>query len=959
MVDSQQTTRFQFDHAYEGAGNRTALAISTDAGYNSVETYLRRGCAMNKRTGLIWGIFVALFAAIIVVSCKASRERVLTQPPDGIVSEIDGSAKAESPYVAVDDALDEIANYRPAPDVKVDPLVFEELRAALAGQIEALARESSGGINVGAPQGDAGRVTDLKFDRETNLLTWTYVNKGDYDQSGEVGVSDISPIAENYLAKIDDGVGNDAYEKMLDGDGNGEVGIGDVTAIAENYLNKVAYYETYSLDSVDGERFHEFRTYLVQGDGEPLTFSIKTNRSLKRYLAVQPISKVGMESGELGNLVDFGGEPGARGDWWMYGHDPQNTKRSSYVGTDNPTLKWKFRTTEPGAMMSDPAFGPDGTVYSACGYYVYAYYPNGDLKWVYEAENYIYCRPAVLSDGGVAFIDYPTSLLPNTLFILNPDGTERWSKQIDSHASGDTFILGKDDVMFVTTGNGLIYAYDASGDKLWEYDTGSSSLHYPAIGLDGILLCRADSDHIFAINPDGTPKWTYELGDTFCSRIAVGSDGTIAFTCNDGYLYALTSDGDLKWTVPFSVDPAVGFSFNLVFDNNGNLYVDDPASNEVYSISPEGEIRWSLPIDHGLIWRILIDSEGTIYIVADDVRALNQDGSLKWRCNAESEDEIGGVAGLNGGIVCSVFEYLVAIDEDGNLLWRRYTYNEIFGNPVIDSDSNVYFTSRAGDLYAVDKDGNLKWQKNARAPQDGGPAIGTDGTIYCASYGYLSAVYPNEGLLRWSYSLDRLRRVLIGPDGTLYVASYDGDVHAVTPDGIQKWACQSGEEDIEHMVMSYDGTLIVSSHNGALVAVNSDGAVKWRIDLGGYLIESPTVGLNDTIYAITKDHILHVVNADGSIIREMDGFYSHSKQVAIGTDGQVYAPYWDDRIYVLNPEGEFAGTINIQGTTGLTIQSAIMLDANDTIYLCFVIQDSWKNSLRADDRSGRNDLRGK
>ena len=28
MVDSQQTTRFQFDHTYDSAGNRTALAIA-------------------------------------------------------------------------------------------------------------------------------------------------------------------------------------------------------------------------------------------------------------------------------------------------------------------------------------------------------------------------------------------------------------------------------------------------------------------------------------------------------------------------------------------------------------------------------------------------------------------------------------------------------------------------------------------------------------------------------------------------------------------------------------------------------------------------------------------------------------------------------------------------------------------------------------------------------------------
>jgi len=35
------------------------------------------------------------------------------------------------------------------------------------------------------------------------MLSWSYVNAGDCDLSGEVGVSDITPIAEHYCETVE------------------------------------------------------------------------------------------------------------------------------------------------------------------------------------------------------------------------------------------------------------------------------------------------------------------------------------------------------------------------------------------------------------------------------------------------------------------------------------------------------------------------------------------------------------------------------------------------------------------------------------------------------------------------------------------------------------------------------------------------------------------------------------
>ncbi len=67
-------------------------------------------------------------------------------------------------------------------------------------------------------------------------LTWTEKNLGDYDNSGEVGIPDITPIALNYLRTAG------TILELVDGDKSGEIGISDITPIALNYGNYVEGY---------------------------------------------------------------------------------------------------------------------------------------------------------------------------------------------------------------------------------------------------------------------------------------------------------------------------------------------------------------------------------------------------------------------------------------------------------------------------------------------------------------------------------------------------------------------------------------------------------------------------------------------------------------------------------------------------------------------------------------------
>jgi len=84
-------------------------------------------------------------------------------------------------------------------------------------------------------------------------LSWTEKNIGDYDNNGEVGVPDITPIAQHYLHEKDgDGVWPDPYDELIDGDNSGDIGIADITPIAVNYLNAVVGYNIYRVLDTGG-----------------------------------------------------------------------------------------------------------------------------------------------------------------------------------------------------------------------------------------------------------------------------------------------------------------------------------------------------------------------------------------------------------------------------------------------------------------------------------------------------------------------------------------------------------------------------------------------------------------------------------------------------------------------------------------------------------------------------------
>ncbi|MCH7471913.1 hypothetical protein IIA79_03065, partial [bacterium] len=76
------------------------------------------------------------------------------------------------------------------------------------------------------------------------VLYWEEVNVGDFNNDGEVGMTDLIPVGRRYGRVSTDGH-EDEWDRLPDGNGDGEVNYRDAWQIGENYGALLSGYRVY------------------------------------------------------------------------------------------------------------------------------------------------------------------------------------------------------------------------------------------------------------------------------------------------------------------------------------------------------------------------------------------------------------------------------------------------------------------------------------------------------------------------------------------------------------------------------------------------------------------------------------------------------------------------------------------------------------------------------------------
>lgn len=321
----------------------------------------------------------------------------------------------------------------------------------------------------------------------------------------------------------------------------------------------------------------------------------------------------------------------------------------------------------------------------------------------------------------------------------------------------------------------------------------------------------------------GAQQWSFPLGFAEVrSTPAVHSDGSITFLIEERNLSGgfvktevvrVSSSGSEVWRRPLGIPP-------------GRV-----------------EIGFSAPA---------LGADGGVFVAADSLYALNNDGTVRWTRFGSTEDiRATPTIGADGTVYFAARNVpLTALDPvTGDVIWSEDlgTNGHVYGAPALGADGTIYVATEACVLYAVSAAGTILWDFDATlggssCAMRGSPAVGADGTIYVGTTDRLPrpvmfALRPN-GSVRWTFlpsdlsieiaaaNSDIFSSPAIGNDGTLYFGHEAQRLYAVSAEGGGlRYAVQT--ETISQYVWSSPaitstGTLLISDVSGRVYAITTE-----------------------------------------------------------------------------------------------------------------------------------------
>ncbi len=504
------------------------------------------------------------------------------------------------------------------------------------------------------PTGEANRVNDLQITDNgggTYTLSWHYRNLGDYDQSGTVGISDITPIAMHYGETYDPETEPNCLLAVIDGNGDGKVGIADITPIAMYYSTDCAGYSirgssTYPESLDETVEIGTVEIALATGEGRK-RFSELLPESEYQFFAVAPYD--GDSSlGDLSNVVIL-----EMTDW-----------HTGTVDSVDDVGEW----TSLAVVNGNPAIS-------------YRDDTNQDLKYVRasDASGSSWGSPVTVDSAGNVGLFNSLAVVNGNPAISYYDGTNMSLKYVRaSDSSGESWgtPVAADSVVVVGPITSLAVV------------NGNPAISYLDWGNTALMYVRADDANGESW---GAPVTVDGAGDDvgwYASLAVVSSNPAISYWdgTNQDLKYVRANDASgSDWTTipPVTVDSAglVGEWTSLAVANgNPAISYFDYTNNDLKYVraSDAGGIIWGTPVT--------VDGAGddvgwcTSMVVVNGNPAISYYGNTDLKYVRASD--------ASGGS----WDASVAVDSEG-IVGEYTSLAVVNGNPAIS-----YYSSTNADL---------------------------------------------------------------------------------------------------------------------------------------------------------------------------------------------------------------------------------------------------------------------
>jgi large repetitive protein len=304
---------------------------------------------------------------------------------------------------------------------------------------------------------------------------------------------------------------------------------------------------------------------------------------------------------------------------------------------------------------------------------------------------------ARLGDDRVLTGFYDRNLRSFGLVALR-EGKPLWEKIIGTSSFRISTSRARSNEVILLAGGRALIALDERGNELWHQSTVTEQYLSPVENVSGELL---------HLDGDGTNLAIVlrSLDGQELRRVPTSADAWApAFRPGGGFyvsgnvsntITAFTPDGTELWSLQRPewafCTPAIAADATTYV--TGRVEDRDPV---LLAVHPEGQLRWSFSLGWGhALASPVLGRDGTIYLVTGDrwVRAINPDGTLKWRHRIPAKLAISPPDSWNDFV--SQFRRGFGLRKD-----------ELFGPPVLSPDGRLFVNfGHTGSIYVFDTEG--------------------------------------------------------------------------------------------------------------------------------------------------------------------------------------------------------------------------------------------------------------
>ena len=235
----------------------------------------------------------------------------------------------------------------------------------------------------------------------------------------------------------------------------------------------------------------------------------------------------------------------------------------------------------------------------------------------------------------------------------------------------------------------------------------------PAVGPDGTVYASDSYGHLYAVDSTGGLRWIFNGSG---ANVSVGQDGTI-YVGSTLDIVALNPNGTVKWR--FNQNPGAFILLGPNVGPDGNIYAVGIEGLGVFSLTPQGTLRWSLTERYDrpivsyqeIVFGTLAQSR--LYFHADrHLRAVSLNGSPIFDysdalVNADPQPAVASDGSMYSNVSWTM---LGAFDNSGSLRWHLFDFSNVMSTPDVGPDGIVYDGQNLANLYAINSNGTIRWQ---------------------------------------------------------------------------------------------------------------------------------------------------------------------------------------------------------------------------------------------------------